>query len=201
MTASSRDRISVDLRGLKAALMSHASDRGVSPSSAIREALAATLGAAASRNDATAAGQSIARVPSLTTDPVRVSLRLCARDAQALRIAAKAAQLPLGAYLAGLAEGIPAVGQGMGRQDALAELVASSAELATLSRNVRHLTSLLKQGSVRAAQEYRAVLDTLTADVHEHLTLASATLADLRPGGPNQRPGGAHMDSHIRRQK
>ena len=51
----------------------------------------------------------------------------------------------------------------------------------TLSRNLHRLTSLLRQGSVRAAQEYREMLDTVADDVREHLTLASAALADLRP--------------------
>jgi hypothetical protein len=40
---------------------------------------------------------------------------------------------------------------------------------------------LLRQGSVRAAQEYRDMLDTVADDVREHLTLASSVLADLRP--------------------
>ena len=70
---------------------------------------------------------------------------------------------------------------GTTRCEHLAALIASSAEISTLSRNLHHLTSLLRQGSVRAAQEYREMLDTVADDVREHLTLASAVLAELRP--------------------
>ena len=41
--------------------------------------------------------------------------------------------------------------------------------------------SLLRQGNVRAAQEYRERLDTLAGDVRNHLSLASRVLAELRP--------------------
>ena len=70
---------------------------------------------------------------------------------------------------------------GASRADHLAALVASSAELSTLSRDIHHLTSLLRQGNVRAAQEYRERLDTLAGDVRSHLSLASGVLADLQP--------------------
>jgi hypothetical protein len=43
------------------------------------------------------------------------------------------------------------------------------------------LTALLRQGSVQAAKEYVAALDTLAGDVRSHLHLASATLAELSP--------------------
>ena len=44
MPASSRDRISVDLHGLKAALFDQARVRGVSPSDFVRNALIDALG-------------------------------------------------------------------------------------------------------------------------------------------------------------
>ena len=65
-------------------------------------------------------------------------------------------------------------------------------ELSTLSRNIHHLTSLLREGNVRPAMEYREMLDTLAGDVHVHLTLAASVLADLRPrrrsGAPSNHP-------------
>ncbi|MEO6744476.1 MAG: hypothetical protein ABIN08_08360, partial [Caldimonas sp.] len=67
------------------------------------------------------------------------------------------------------------------RVDVMAALVASSAELSTLNRNLHHLTLLLRQGSVQAAREYRATLETLADEVRAHLRLASSALADLRP--------------------
>jgi hypothetical protein len=43
MTPSSRDRISVDLRGLRAALFEQARARGISPSDLVRAALATAI--------------------------------------------------------------------------------------------------------------------------------------------------------------
>jgi len=103
---------------------------------------------------------------------------------------ASAAGLSLGAYVAGLVAGVPVLARGAQRADHIAALVASCAEMATLSRNVHRLTGLLRQGSVRAAQEYREMLDTVAQDVRDHLALASAVLADLRPrrsGAPADR--------------
>ena len=58
-------------------------------------------------------------------------------------------------------------------------MIASIAELSALTRNIHHLTSLLRVSAVRAAQEYRAMLDTLAGAVRGHLSLASSALADL----------------------
>lgn len=66
------------------------------------------------------------------------------------------------------------------RSEQLAALAATNAELSTLNRNLRHLATLLGQGSVRAAQEYRGMLATIAADVRRHLSLASALMAEMR---------------------
>ena len=83
---------------------------------------------------------------------------------------------------------MPVLSAGASRTDHLATLIASSAELSTLSRNIHHLTSLLRDGNVRPALEYREMLDTLAGDVHGHLTLASSVLADLRPRNRSAMP-------------
>jgi hypothetical protein len=48
---------------------------------------------------------------------------------------------------------------------------------------------LLRQGSGRAAQEYREMLDSLTAKVHAHLAIATDVVAALQPliRSPRQR--------------
>jgi hypothetical protein len=91
------------------------------------------------------------------------------------------ANLSRGAYLAGLIAGVTALTNGGSRTDHLAALIASSAELSTLSRNIHRLTTLLREGNVRPALVYREMLDTLAGDVRGHLTLAASVLADLRP--------------------
>ncbi len=177
MTAPvARDRLTVDLRGLKPALTAQARARGVPPSQFVRDALAAALGQA---NAAEATAYDTTR-----TQPgsrVRVSLRLRRDDARRLHAAAAAAGLPLGAYVSGLAASVPVLQPGLSRQDHLAAVTASCAELATLGRSLRHLSDLLRQGSVRAAQEYRDLLDSVAGDVQRHLEVASAVVVDLQP--------------------
>lgn len=179
MTPSSRDRISVDLRGLRAALFERARGRGVSPSDLVREALAEALGRSepSSRDGATAGAQ-----PRIGAS-VRLSLRMSREQASATRTAARQAGLAPGAFVAGLVAGVPVLLGGASRDAHIAALVASSAELSTLSRDIRHLTSLLRQGQVRAAQEYRERLDTLAGDVRNHLALTARVLAEVRPRG------------------
>jgi hypothetical protein len=78
---------------------------------------------------------------------------------------------------------VPVLSAGASRTDHFATLIASSAELSTLSRNIHHPTSLLREGNVLPALEYRELLDTdtLAGDVCSHLKLASKMLAELQP--------------------
>jgi hypothetical protein len=182
MAPSSRDRISVDLRGLKAALVERARAHGASPSDFVRAAVADAL----SEPPTSTSMHAMARSHFSSSDGrVRLSLRLSRQDKRAIIFAADRAGLSIGAYVAGLAAGIPAVANGTiladSLADSLAALIASNATMAALSRNLRHLTSLLGQGSIRAAQEYRETLDNVAGAVRRHLSFASAVLTDLRP--------------------
>ena len=177
MAPSSRDRISVDLRGLRAALLDQARARGVTPSDLVRGALAEALGAVDS--DQRVLGSATHR--SAPNGRVRLSLRLTAEQARAITFAAKAAGLSTGDFVAGLVAGVPVLSAGANRTDHLAALIASGADISTLSRNIHHLTSLLRQGAFRAAQEYRPMLDTLANDLRGHLAMAAGALVDLQP--------------------
>jgi hypothetical protein len=85
--------------------------------------------------------------------------------------------------VAGLVAGVPVIQAGGGRTEHVVALIASSAELSTLSRNIHQLTKLLRQGEVGPALVYRDMLNTLDGDIRRHLVLASGVLADLRPRG------------------
>jgi hypothetical protein len=175
MTRLARDRISVDLGSLRGALFERARAQGVRPSDIVRASLADVLGGE-SRNPRPA-GSPVAR----GSDRVRLALRMDRSDAAALVRAARAAGLSPGDYVAGMLAGAPVLVQGTGPAAHVAALTTSSAKLSTLSRDLRHLASLLRQSALRAAQEYRGMLDTLASDVLRHLALAAAVLADLRP--------------------
>ena len=179
MAPSSRDRISVDLRGLKAALFERAQALGVSPSGLVRTTLAEAVG----RCEPVSVERSMARHLPGTGDRVRLSLRMSREQASATLEGARRAGLNPGDYVGSLVAGVPVLFGAGNRTDHLAALIASSAELSTFSRNLHHLTQLLHQGAFRPAQEYRPMLDTLGADVRRHLALAAGVLADLRPRG------------------
>ena len=187
MAPSSRDRISVDLRGLRAALLDQARARGVTPSDLVRGVLAEAFGAVDSSQRALAS----ATPRSAASGRVRLSLRLTGEQARAITLTAKAAGLSTGDFVSGLVAGVPVLSAGANRADHLEALIASSAEISTLSRNIHHLTSLLRLGAFRAAQEYRPMLDTLADDLRGHLAMAAGVLADLRP-----RSGRAEVPRH-----
>ena len=175
MTSSSHDFVTVDMRGLKVALVSRARAERVSVSAVVRRAVQRELGLvdASDESEASATPAALA---------VKLSIRLTSAEADQLAAGARRAGLSRGAFLAGLLAGVPSLSRGAGsRPDGIAALTASSAELATLTRNIHHLSALLRQGEVRAAQEYRRMLDTLGDDVRQHLRLAASILAELRP--------------------
>ncbi|MBC7381267.1 MAG: hypothetical protein H7346_28060 [Burkholderiaceae bacterium] len=174
MNPSSHDFVTVDMRGFKAALVARAHAERVSVSLLVRSAVAAHLGLLAGA-DQRAVADPISGVS------VKLSIRLTQAEAQQLAAGARNARLSRGAYLAGLIANVPVLTAGASRVDHLAALIASSAELSTLSRNIHQLTSLLREHDVTPARHYRVMLDTLTGDVRRHLMLASRVLADLQP--------------------
>ena len=167
MNTHSHDFVTVDMRGLKAALVARAQSKRVSVSVLVRDAVTRELGLAKAALDQQAAAP--AGSASRATK-VKLSIRLTSEEAERLVVGARAAGLSRGAYLAGLIVDVPVLSAGASRTEHLATLIASSAELSTLSRNIRHLTSLLREGNVWPALEYRGMLDTLAGDVRRHLT-------------------------------
>jgi hypothetical protein len=181
MAPSQRDRLSVDLHGLKAALIKRAEAERVSVSVLVRRTMEEALGQG---------GSTAARVPAMPSGPannMRLSIRLTNDGAAKLEACAMQAGLSRGAFITGLLAQVPVLSGGAGsRVDCVTALTASNAELATLSRNLNHLTLLLRQGDVQAAKQYRQMLDTLGDEVRAHLRLAASALAELRPA-PSQR--------------
>jgi hypothetical protein len=203
MNTPTHEFVTVDMRGLKTALVARAQAERVSVSVVVRYAVERELGADCA-SWALSRGDQAVNVPGSL---VKVSLRLTRTDAEQLAAGARQAGLSRGAYLAELLAGDPTLGGGTAsRSDRLAALNASCAELSTLARDLHHLASLLRQGQLRAAMEYRGMLDTLGADVRGHLAMAAGLLAELRPARPTrvaqqQRPrpaGTLEGDRHVR---
>lgn len=181
MNNPTHEFVTVDMRGLKAALVACAQAERISVSVVVRRAVERELGPI----DASSEPESADRPVGLTGPTVKLSLRLTSAEVEQLAAGARHAGLSRGAYLAGLLAGVPSLADGSAsRPDRLAALHVSCAELSTLSRNLHHLTNLLRQGQVKAAMEYRETLDTLGVEVREHLAMAAGLLAELRPARP-----------------
>ncbi len=112
-------------------------------------------------------------------------------EALAVLAAARNAGLSPGAFVAGVVAGVPALTNGASRTEHLSALIASNAELSTLSRNIHRLTALLRQANVEPARPYRKMLDTLADEVRRHLGLAARVLANLQPRSRSA-PSSAH---------
>jgi hypothetical protein len=131
---------------------------------------------------------------------VKLSVRIACPVAERLDRKAHAAGLSRGAYLTGLINGAPAVVAATDRRAGFIALSASGAELALLSRDIHHLTHLLRSGEFGPAREYRDRLETLDADVRQHLDRSAAALAELAPplAGPRRVHLGPHRPSGSR---
>ena len=177
MSTSSRDRLSVDLRGLKAQLFDHAQALGVTPSDLVRT----TLSEAFSYMERLHVDRSAPRLSVDNGARVRLSVRMSREHARATVEAARRAGLGPGDYVGGLVVNVPVLSGGGSRLDLVSALTASCAELSTLSRNIHRLTALLRQANVEPARAYREMLDRLASDVRSHLDLSARALADLQP--------------------
>jgi hypothetical protein len=172
MSYASQDFVTVDMRGMKAALVARARAKGVGVSTIVRASVAREL-------DIDAAPES-SELPAreVAGRATKVLIRLTSAEAKQLAADAREAGLSRGAYVGGLVGGVAVLSR---RADHLAALTASCSELATLSRNIHHLTTLLRQGTTQAAREYTGMLASLRVEVRRHLEVAADALADLRP--------------------
>jgi hypothetical protein len=184
MEPSSRNRISVDLHGLKALLMERAHALGVAPSELVRKVLADELGRSAGNMDE----PSKKRTGGRPSERARLCLRMGSDESVATLAAASRAGMRPGQFVAQLVAGVPAILEGGRHADHVAALTACNAELSTLSRNIHHLTHLLRQGDVVPALAYRDMLNSLDGDIRRHLVLAASVLAELRPHSHQGRP-------------
>jgi hypothetical protein len=173
MSVSGRDRISVDLRGIRTSVVAKAATRAMTVSELVREVLVREAGTSGE------VSSPVAPIARSSEGLMRVSLQMTRAQASALRTAARAAALRTGEYVAALVNGASSLGGQEPRGSSAAGLVASCAALSTLSRDLRHLTQLLGYGDVQAAREYRSRLDNVEVEVRRHLHLAAEVLGDL----------------------
>ena len=178
MSIASSDFVTVDMRGLKAALVARARAQRVSVSALVRSAVARDFDVVIDGTHLHSPASSSSSSDSAT---IKLSIRMSPEEVERLAAGAQAAGLSRGAYLAGLVANVPVLNSAGNRGEYIAALIASCAELSTLSRNIHLLTTFLREANVQSAREYRERLDRLAGDVRNHLKLASRVLVDLRP--------------------
>ena len=173
MPNPTRDRVTVDLRGVGERLRAQAAARRMTTGAFVRRAVVLQLDDAAREFAPTA--------PMMGGPIVKVTFRLSAAQAAALAARARQADASQGAYVAGLLDGSPPAPVPPDRAGAIAALVASTDKMAVLSTDISALTRLLRQGNVPAAARYRERLDDLFVEVRQPLKQAAELFGDTIP--------------------
>lgn len=197
MEPSLRDRISVDLHGLKAPLMERAQAVGLSPSHLVRQVLADALG----RPALPTAEACRTPVKTHTATRTRLCLRMRSEDAAATLRAAQRAGMATGDYVAALVAGVPVILDGRGHAQTLQALTASTDELAHFGHRLYQLNALLRRGDVEPIRPYIGVLEALSRDVRRHLDHVSSALADLQPRRSSASPPARRTHAGTRRSR
>jgi hypothetical protein len=172
---NSRDRVTIELRGLRERLNALAAARKTTTAALARTAIVSLLDAEPSDNQ-------IGRNDAVMRDDlvVKVTLRLSAAHATALATGARSADVSQGTYVAGLIDGMPANPLPPDHTQAVAALIGSTNQLAAMSADLNAFMRLLVRGSSTEMERYRAGILSLADDVRSHLALAALLVAELR---------------------
>ena len=181
MAHDPRERVTIDLRGLGAAVQLRAAAERTTVAALARRAIAVMLDAPASQAELFSAVAAAA--PRVPPDglPVKVTVRMSATHAVTLATRAHSADVSQGAYVAGLLDIAPPTPQSPDHRAAIDALVSSTDQLAVLSADLNAFMRLLGRGNPAALEPYRASLMSLSKDVHGHLAAASRLMSELKP--------------------
>lgn len=172
MAGSSRDRVTIDLRGIGDAVRSAAAGRGQTVAAFARESLIAATGTQAlaiERLDAP-----IHRSRSVA----KLHLRMDEREAEVLILKARALGLSYGEYVGRLVTGTPLPAVAAQRDADRRALRWSCDQLAALAGDINALIRLIRLAKgAEAARQFGDRMRGLEADVRRHIDLASRLVA------------------------
>ena len=174
MASTSRDRVTIDLRGIGPLVRAAASARR------LRLAAYARLALAEASNQAAAPlppASAIAHADALT----KITLRLDTIDAELLLLGSAQLGLSYGAFVGRLLRGTPLPAPSADRAKDRDALIVSTDHLATLVADLASLIRTLKRFEGDGAIRYGAAAEALMADVRRHLELSSRVVS--RNGG------------------
>jgi hypothetical protein len=200
MRPHSRDRITIELRGLREPLHAHAAARGVTTAALARATLKAWLDEAnigsssngngngnshshSNSNSNSNSNQAAQHKPvtvACSEAAVKVTLRLPAAQAMLLAQRARAADVAQGIYVAGLIDSAPPVPLPANHAAAIAALVGSTDQLATTGTDLNAFARSLSLLSAPELERCRVGVVALADEVRRHLAVAAPLLAKLK---------------------
>ena len=181
MANPSRDRVTIDLRGIGDAVRAAAACRGMGVAQLVRRAVMMSLDlratASVARSELGSDGQTARN--AVVQETAKLTLRLPQAHADALMLNAGALGLSYGDYVARLVDGRHLPQPLAERQADRGALLASNDRMAALSTDLVALVTLLRQAKVEQARPYRDRLETADAEIRRHLDRASALIDRL----------------------
>ena len=172
VATASRERATIDLRGLGPALKAHARARSLTVSEVARLAVAAVLETPSSEFPVQVSGESNAAGDRT----VKLTIRLRRAVAARLTTRARACGLSHGAYLTTLIDEAPAPPL------AVATVLGTSTEqLAVVSADLNELIRVIRRDATSSGRLVEDWLRPLLDDVRRHVGLASRLMLELRP--------------------
>ena len=181
MVGHLRERVTIDLRGLGAAVHLRAAAERTTVAALARRAITAILDAPGSQDELFSAVAAAA--PRVPPDglPVKVTVRMSATYAVTLATRAHCADVSQGAYVAGLLDNAPPPPQPKDHRVAIGALQTSTDQLAALSADLNAFMRLLGRGNPAALEPYRARVMSLNKEVQGRLAAASRLMSELKP--------------------
>lgn len=172
MAASSRDRVTIDLRSIGDAVRAAAAGRGQTIAAFAREALVAATG-----TQALAIEQLDAPVHR-SRGVTKLHLRMGESEAEVLILKARVLGLSYGAYVGRLVAGTPLPAPVAQREADRAALRQSCDQLSALAGDINALIRLIRLAKgAEAARQFGYRMRGLEADVRRHIDLASRLVA------------------------
>lgn len=176
MGTPQRDRVTIDLRGLREPLQTRALVNQMTPAALVRQAVLAYL--APKSGDQKPDPKPLKYVREERV--VKVTLRLPAAHVMLMNMQARSADVSKSIYVAALIEGAPPP---LNHAQTVAALQASTNRLAVISTDLSDLLRIMRMVKPGASQEldrFRPGIDALNKDIRGHLHTAAQLVAELR---------------------
>lgn len=172
MAGSSRDRVTIDLRGIGDAVRTAAVGRGQTVAAFARQALVAST-------DSQALAIERLDLPASSSRSVaKLHLRMDEREAEVLILKARALGLSYGEYVGRLVTGTPLPAPVAQRDADRTALRRSCDQLAALAGDINALIRLIRLAKgAEAARQFGDRMRGLESDVRQHIDLASRLVA------------------------